>query len=151
MNGSDRLLRIIRRAGTVAFDAMVFIYHFEDNPRYAELTEKVFALLDEGLVRGVTSIVTVAEVFSNQKVMDELKLMARYRATFQGWPGLVIHQPTIDEAMIIGGLRIRYGLRLPDAFQIGAAVQSGAEVFVTNDKALGRIAVPRVLLLEDYL
>lgn len=48
-------------------------------------------------------------------------------------------------------LRARYNLRLPDAFQIAAALDQGASHFITNDAGLKRVTDLTVLVLKDYL
>ncbi len=46
-------------------------------------------------------------------------------------------------------LRARYHLRLPDALQIAVALEAGCEAFLTNDRALKRVAELRVLVLDE--
>lgn len=44
----------------VAFDTVIFIYHFEKNECYLELTNQIFSRLDEDEdFRAVTSVITL--------------------------------------------------------------------------------------------
>lgn len=48
-------------------------------------------------------------------------------------------------------LRAGYNLRVPDALQVSAALESGATLFVTNDRRLQKVTDISVLVLDDYL
>ena len=51
-----------------------------------------------------------------------------------------------------GKLRGQYSdLRTIDAIQISAAIDVGADAFLTNDKKLKQIKEIKVLILKDYL
>jgi predicted nucleic acid-binding protein len=44
-----------------------------------------------------------------------------------------------------------YPLRVPDALQLAAALESGATAFVTNDHRLAKIRELQVMMLDEYL
>ena len=46
-------------------------------------------------------------------------------------------------------LRASYNLRTPDALQVAAALSAGCDAFLTNDRAIARVANMRVLVLSD--
>jgi predicted nucleic acid-binding protein len=46
-------------------------------------------------------------------------------------------------------LRASYGMRLPDALQIAAALGERCDAFLTNDRRLARVTEIRVLVLDD--
>jgi predicted nucleic acid-binding protein len=48
-----------------------------------------------------------------------------------------------------GALKARYGLPLPDMFQIAAAMSHPANAFITNDKALGRVNAVDLFLIDE--
>jgi predicted nucleic acid-binding protein len=51
-----------------------------------------------------------------------------------------------------GKLRGRYPvLKTVDALQIAAALETGSEVFLTNDMKLRQIRALKVMVLKDYL
>jgi predicted nucleic acid-binding protein len=47
--------------------------------------------------------------------------------------------------------RAAYEIHVPDALQISAAIESGATLFVTNDRRLNKVQETEILLLDDYL
>ena len=48
-------------------------------------------------------------------------------------------------------LRAAYNILVPDSIQIATALESGATLFVTNDKRLATVRELRVLVLDDYV
>jgi predicted nucleic acid-binding protein len=46
-------------------------------------------------------------------------------------------------------LAVTYNLRLPDALQVGAALEAGCEALLTNDFGLRRVVELRILVLDD--
>jgi predicted nucleic acid-binding protein len=60
---------------------------------------------------------------------------------------LISIDPQIAESA--ADLRARYNLRTPDALQVAAALQTGCEAFLTNDKGLQRVTELRVLVLDE--
>ena len=144
------LTQVLAGVKRVAIDAAVFIYHFEGNQEYLPLTRVLFSKLERGEIKGVTSGVTVAEIFANKKVIMSEDVVAAYRYVLENWPGVTVTRPDIEEAMLAGAIRGPYNLRLPDAFQVAAGLLFGAEVLVTNDEGFRRIKDPKVVLLKDY-
>lgn len=47
-------------------------------------------------------------------------------------------------------IRAQYGIRVPDALQVAAALEMGATVFVTNDRRLSKLNELAVIVLDDY-
>lgn len=151
MNGSGELTRILGQVSRVAIDSMVFIYHFEADERYLPLTRVLFNLVEAGKVEAVTSLITVAEVFSNQAVVADDELVAAYRQVFDTWPNLMVVLPDLTDAMLTGTLRLEYNLRLPDAFQVEAGLSFGAQILITNDERFRKVKRPKPVILKDYL
>ena len=48
-------------------------------------------------------------------------------------------------------LRAQYNIRIPDALQIATALESGATVFVTNDRRLKKVQDLHVIVLQEYV
>jgi predicted nucleic acid-binding protein len=56
---------------------------------------------------------------------------------------------TVTIAEAAARLRAVYGLRLPDAFQIAFAIDSGCQAMVSNDHSMRRITELPILVLDD--
>ena len=48
-------------------------------------------------------------------------------------------------------LRAQYGMRVPDAVQIAAALEGGSTLFVTNDRRLRKVREIDMLILNDFV
>jgi predicted nucleic acid-binding protein len=48
-------------------------------------------------------------------------------------------------------LRAAYEIHVPDALQLAAALETGATLFVTNDRRLSKIQEIEVMLFDDYV
>ncbi|MBU1206560.1 MAG: hypothetical protein KKH04_06500 [Proteobacteria bacterium] len=50
-----RIEEWLKKHPLIGLDTPIFIYHLEDHPRYAPLTDALFDSLEKGTVRGITS------------------------------------------------------------------------------------------------
>jgi hypothetical protein len=79
MGVSGRLRTFLRRHRVVGADSMLFIYHLEDHPRYAPITQVIFNQWQMGKPRGLTSGITITEVLGkplrdgNRQVAEEYR------------------------------------------------------------------------------
>jgi predicted nucleic acid-binding protein len=55
--------------------------------------------------------------------------------------------PTSTRSGTVGKIRFR----VPDALQLGAALEHGATLFITNDRHFERATELPVLILDDYV
>ena len=53
---------MLRSTRLVGLDSAIFIYHFEEHPRYQALCTEVFEAMEAGAIQAVTSTVTLVEV-----------------------------------------------------------------------------------------
>lgn len=145
------LLDDLPLGAAVGLDTAPLIYYIEANPRYATVVPPLFEdRLEQGQNTGVTSTVSLAEVLTQPFALGRTDLTQRYRDLLIGAPHLTLVDLTAALAERAADLRARYRLRLPDAFQIAAALDRGAGYFVTNDLTLRRVSELRVLVLDDY-
>lgn len=144
----DRWLRTVKR---LFLDTAPVIYYVEEHPQYIALVDKVFDRVDKGLIKAVTSAVTLAEclvipyralnVSLQQAFLDTL---TRNRYT----SFVVIDQQAGERA---AQLRARYNLGLADALQFAVALNSNCDTFLTNDNDLKRVKELKVVTLQEFL
>jgi predicted nucleic acid-binding protein len=152
MNGNAlKIQRVIEKHKIIALDTAPFIYFIEDAAPYAALIEPAFTLLENHKLRAVTSVITLAEILTKPLAEKKFSLVDEIKFALKTFTLLSI--VPIDERLAEAAalMRARYGMRLPDALQIAAAIQSEATLFVTNDKRLKKIGGIEVLALFDYL
>lgn len=144
---SDKL----RTAQTVGLDSAIFIYHFEEHPRYKELCAEAFDLMEAGAIQAVTSTVTLIEVLVQPLAKGEQDLYSRYEQYLRFGPSLTLRSLDPDLALRAAQLRARYQIRTPDAIQLAAALEFGAHLFLTNDDDLRKVTEIEVVVLERWL
>jgi hypothetical protein len=57
----------LRSTRVVGLDSAIFIYHFEEHPRYQVLCAEVFDAMQAGAIQAVTSIVTLRMMMASVK------------------------------------------------------------------------------------
>ena len=137
--------------GPVALDSVAFIYFIEEHPRYLPLLEPVFAAIDGGRLRAVTSSLTLLEVLVVPFRAEDLPLAARYEGLLTRSRGL--HMVEIDREQLRAAAQLRAAhrrVRTPDALQLSAALSGGCTAMLTNDRRLPVVPGLRVLELREY-
>lgn len=136
----------------VAADTMVFIYHLEDHPRYAPVTQYLFEAWEQGRVHGVTSAVTLLEILVKPLRQGAQNAARDYQRLLTTYPHLALVPVDQGVAAKAAALRARHNLPAPDAIQVATALLAGASLFLTNDRSLRRVQGPlEVLVLDDLL
>jgi predicted nucleic acid-binding protein len=136
---------------TFAADTMLFIYHFEDHPRYAPITEHLFASWEKGTHSGITSVITLLEILVKPRRDENWEAVRDYKDLLLTFPNLQVVSVEPECAELASDLRARYGIRTPDAIQIASAVLYSATAFVTNDDQMKQITELDVILLDEFL
>ena len=133
----------------VFMDTAPVIYHIEAHPVYGPLLAGVFGDLELGLLRAVTSPITLAECLVHPVNSGDVRLQRLFER-------IVVHGRntefwTIDDAIAVraASLRSRWRIRLADALQISVAIESGCDAFLTNDRALARVPDLAIVIVES--
>ncbi|NEQ37270.1 MAG: type II toxin-antitoxin system VapC family toxin [Okeania sp. SIO3I5] len=130
-------------------DTAPIIYYVENHPNYYGLTQVIFDGIDEGLLLGVTSPISLSECLVYPYKLGLIALV-------QDFIDLIVDGDNINFIIIdedIGKLaaqmRARYNLSLPDALQIATAIQSNCDAFLTNDLQLKRVNELSILVINE--
>ncbi len=120
---------------SIFWDSNLFIYLFEQNPKFMA---DVVRLRNRMVERGdnlFTSALTVGEVLAKPYAMGDLALAERYKAFFSG---NAIHVLPFDmmAAEQFAAIRIDRTLSRPDAIQLACAAAGHIDLFITNDERL---------------
>lgn len=135
----------------IGLDTAPFIYLWEQHPRYFPLSETLFRHLKKLNVQGITSIITLIEACVLPRRQGRQDLIQAYERALlysQQVRTLPVDAVLARRAVV---LRAEYGIRVPDALQIAAALEAGATAFVTNDRRLTKVKEFCVLQFDDYL
>ena len=127
----------------VFWDSNLFIYLFEKNaewsPRVIELRRRMLARGDELL----TSYLTVGEVITKPKQLNNAMLERSYLNFFSGGSVELVGF-SLDAAQRYGDIRSRERIRPADAIQLACASAARTDLFVTNDNRLSGLVVSGV-------
>jgi predicted nucleic acid-binding protein len=141
----------LHAARAVGLDSTIFIYYFEEHPRYQVLCTEAFDLMEAGAIQTVTSVITFIEVLTQPLAKGEQELCSRYEQYLRFGPSLTLRSLDPDLALRAAQLRARYQIRTPDAIQLAAAIEFGARLFLTNDDRLHKVTELEVIVLERWL
>jgi predicted nucleic acid-binding protein len=137
-----------RGVGRIFLDTAPVIYHVEGFVPLQPVTDWVFQQIQAAGFRAVASPITLAECLVRPYQLAIPGLIQQFRAALQAGTGTTYF--SIDHcADAAAELRARYGLSLPDGFQIAAAVASGCDAFLTNDLGLKRVTELPILALDE--
>jgi predicted nucleic acid-binding protein len=124
----------IAEARQLYLDANLIIYFFE---REDVLQEKVALIFNQAVLAGtpiVVSEIGVAECLYGAFRLQSEALENKYREFFYDLP-LIRVEPVDGEKLIAAAaLGASKGLKLVDAVHFAAAVETGCDVLVTNDR-----------------
>ena len=148
--GERGLLKSLARHKLVGIDTSPFIYHLERNPKFSGLTTRLFEEVEKGRVKAVTSVLTLMEVLARPKQKGDKQAVEDYRFVLKTFPNLSLKPVDETCAERASDLRAQYGVKPPDALQVGTALSNHATGFVTNDDGLKRIRDIDVIVLDDY-
>jgi len=135
----------------IGLDTMVFIYHFENNQKYSSLTFSILESLEKGKFKAIISSLTLLEILVKPKRENNQFINERYKLILQNFPNLEIKSMDIEIAEIAASIRGKYNINTPDSIQIATAINSKADIFITNDFQLEKIPEIDILLLKNML
>ena len=136
------------RGRRVYFDANVFIYALEGEPRAKADVRPLFDVLDAGEAVAVTSEMTLAEVLVMPYRLGESGVAALYERLLAPRAGLTRVAATTDLWWAAARLRASTpSLRLPDALHAATAEAERCTLLVTGDRRLATASpVPAALV-----
>ncbi len=121
----------------------------ERDPAYVAVMRNILGRVEAGVIAGASSVITLREVLVKPGQARLAALGDAYREILlhsRNFALLLIDSDIADRA---SDLRVRYGLRTPDALELAAALSGGSQAFLMNDRRLQRVTEIRVLLLGD--
>ncbi len=148
----DAFNRRLAKEKTIGLDTSIFIYMMEDHPRYGPLARQVFDGIEAEKWKGVTSTITLMELTVRPWQLGHELAAREYEALLSHFPNLTIIDVDKTVARRAAQLRAKYSISPPDALQLATSLNSGAGVFVTNDKRLSKIQeFFQILVLDDFV
>lgn len=145
------IVETLRTYKVVGIDTSPFIYHLQGEPVFSKLTTDLFKTVENGLVRGITSVITLMEVLVKPLNDGNLLAAEEYKVLLRTFPNLTMREIDEEVASRAADLRAEYKIRAPDALQLSTAIEEDAKAFVTNDEALSKVKDIEVLVMKSFL
>lgn len=149
--GLNRLDAFLLRHRRIALDTSVFIYQLEGNSRYIDLTDRVFAWLEQPNHSAVTSTITMTELLVQPYRTSDDRQVDEFYSLLSTYPNLDWLPPSLASADTAARIRAAHRLRTPDALQAATAIQAEATGLVTNDDIFERVKEFETLVLDQLL
>jgi predicted nucleic acid-binding protein len=148
MTLSDELVQI----NTIFIDTAPVIYYIEAHPQFGPLTKEVVTAFQSGNLNAFSSVITLTEVLPKPIEAGNEKLARKFAEFLKYGKNLSLIEISAGIAERAGRLRGQYAnLRTVDAIQLSAAIDVGADGFLTNDKKLKQIKEIKILVLKDFI
>jgi predicted nucleic acid-binding protein len=141
----------LRQHTTIGLDTSIFIFQVEQNPKYLNVVDPIFAWLEGPRTHAVTSTITMLELLVQPYRLADIDRVNRFYALLTTFPHLEWIAPTLTIADLGARLRAEYNLKTPDALQAATALTGGATSFISNDPAFRRLAGLEVIVLDELL
>ncbi len=133
----------------VFVDTAPFIYFFEEHPEYFSFMKKFFDEIYLKDTQVITSIITFIEISTVPARQGNHGLVAKYRDFFTNSENIGLFPVDLAIAEQAVSLRANYGLKTPDAIQLGTALVCGADYLVTHDRQWRKFSDIPVLMVDE--
>ncbi|MBD3280111.1 PIN domain-containing protein [Candidatus Dojkabacteria bacterium] len=144
-----KMSKNLQKKGTVALDSNFLIYHIEGDESISSRTEELLNTWYGNGVQILMSVIAVTECFVDPFQRNDLHTCKLYEDFFNHVENLSLVDMTKDIAMTAAKLRADYGIRTPDGLHLATAINSGADIFVTNDKRLKKVSEIKVVDIQE--
>jgi len=150
-SSQDALLQQLRDAKLVHLDARVLALHLlGDGASLAAQIDSIMEALKAGAFKAQTSSLSLYQILAEVYRSGQPVLAGEVAKALQVYTGLAMIPATPDVAVQAAEVRAQLGGRPERALQIATALVAEAEVYLTTQSGLKRIAGMRVVNLEDY-
>jgi predicted nucleic acid-binding protein len=130
---SEELIQI----KSIFIDTAPIVYYMEAHPQFGPLAREVVTAFQSGDLNAFSSVITLAEVLPKPVERGDEKLARQFAEFLKHGRNLTLIEISEGTAEAAGHLRGHYSfLKTVDAIQLAAAIEVGAEAFLTNDAKL---------------
>ena len=146
------LLDDIPDGALIALATVVWIYEVEAHPVYGPIVRPFFRdRMDTRINRAGSSLLALGELLVQPLSVGRSDLVDQYRAFFKSDDSFTVWDVNRDGVELAASLRAKHRLKMLDALHVAAALQNGAEIFLTNDAEIRRVPGIKILILADYV
>ena len=129
----------INEVDRVYLDTSIYIYLFENNPRFAAASEEIFLDLVQRQATIIASTLLITELLVAPIKEKQSELARIYKHLDDQIPGLEFIPLTREISILSAELRAKYNLKSPDAIHLATALATNIQLFITADKNIRNI------------
>ena len=136
----------------VALDTVVFIYTLEGNIEFGNCAREIFEAIEQNRCQGYASDLVLAELMVKPLREEKPEIAEEYASELPNFPNLTFFSPTRDIIISAAKLRGKTNLKLIDALHLATAIETGCQIFITNDAGMQcDVADIDIWLLSDLI
>ena len=138
---------------SVLLDTSIFIYYLEGIEPYYLLAEEVFNDIIDEKITGFLSAISITEFLTKPLADGKVTDVERFKR-FLSSLSIQVLAVTYEIAERAGKLRAQYpSIQTADALIVATALETGCNVFITNDKDLKKLEIPElnIIVLKDFI
>ena len=132
----------------IFWDAMLFAYWFDQDPRYAKRVGEIYRAMIE---RGDTllgSALIFSEVIVGPYKASSFSGIERVEKFFASSEITLLPYPA-EAARTFAKLRALDGVQAVDALHLATAAYAGIDLFLTNDRRLHKLQIPGIQFIAS--
>lgn len=139
----------LKKHRIVTLDTCVWIYHFEQDPHFAALTDEILTAVAKGHCQGIISELTLMELITGPLKLDRQDIADEYELLISHFPNLTAAPISKNILLQAAQIRAVYGFKTPDAIILATAKEYNASLIVTNDQNWSNFQEIKSLYLTD--
>lgn len=147
--GSLNLDAALRSVSRLYLDTAPLIYWVEAHPDYIFKMDRIVDAIETTPLQALTSVLTLAEVMVQPLRVGNTDLAQEYHDILVIRDDYILVEISTDIAISAAAIRARHSLRTPDALHAAAAIRTGCDAILTNDRDFRRVTDLNVLVLDD--
>ena len=125
-------------AKTVVLDTNIFLNVKNKGEPYYASSVKVLEAIESGKIRGIVSVVTIAEICSGYYEAGQEKQKTDFLDHLLATSSFMIMPLDTGLADYAGSIRAQTKLAFPDAIIVASGIKSGATAIITHDREFVR-------------
>lgn len=140
-------MKNLSQVNKIGLDVNIILYYLHQDKSFGKQSLRLLTTTKNKTK--VISTLVYTEAFVYVFAEDNQILMKEQLKALESIPRLQIIAPSRQICLTASQLRAAYRLKTPDAIHIATAIDSGCDVFITNDDHLKKVAEIKILTLRD--
>lgn len=132
----------------IFLDTAVLIYFIEGNSKYQSFLDELFDLNIKGKIEFITSSLTLLEVLVQPLKLNNGTLVEKYETILSESETIEIIDLSVPISKLAAKLRAKYNFKTPDSIQLGTAIDTSSDFFLTNDRKL-KLDEIEILIIDE--